>query len=389
MYEFEEKKLKSLIKKDILKLFQQEKVIIAGGCITSIFTKHDINDIDVYCRNKQSLLRILDKIKANYNILAFTNKATLFRTKNKGEDQDIQLIHFKYFDNAEEIFNTFDFTVCMGAYDFETEKFVFHKDFFKHNSQRTLHFNTNTAYPIVSALRLQKYQDKGYSISKAEFLKIMITINNFKINTYKELKEQLGGMYGVSYDKLFKNIKDDNKVDAIEILNKLSEAAFDEEYFTEKDEKNYCNELIKFINQQYFDNESYDIYLKSNRYFCVNKNTQEVNKVFDKKDVTDEINYIEDNNKIIIVYKNVKKSGENKLVSFYDNNFVYEIGKVIKAKNNRGLFFSKSLKEVEDVIYSDEDDRVILKCYVNLNNVRENGEFEFVECIPLEIIESK
>ena len=56
----------------------------------------------------------------------------------KARDTDMltQLMHFKFFNSPEEIFETFDYTCCMGAYSFAGEGFTFHKDFFKHNSQR-------------------------------------------------------------------------------------------------------------------------------------------------------------------------------------------------------------------------------------------------------------
>jgi hypothetical protein len=38
---------------------------------------------------------------------------------------------------------------------------VLHEDFLKHNSQRILKFNPTTDFPIISALRVQKYEDKG------------------------------------------------------------------------------------------------------------------------------------------------------------------------------------------------------------------------------------
>ena len=46
MYKFEEKKLLSIINDSVLEILQEEKCIIAGGCITSLFTRNEINDVD-------------------------------------------------------------------------------------------------------------------------------------------------------------------------------------------------------------------------------------------------------------------------------------------------------------------------------------------------------
>lgn len=112
----------------------------------------------------------------------------------------LQLICFDTFDTPKKIFDTFDFTVCMGCYDFKKEKFVLHSDFLKHNSQRILMFNDKTRFPIVSALRVDKYKQKDYTISKTEYLRIILTCMDLHIDNYEDLKEQLGGMYGVNGD---------------------------------------------------------------------------------------------------------------------------------------------------------------------------------------------
>lgn len=255
-YEFEKKKLMNLIDEDLYKILKNEKCIIAGGAITSLFTRNEINDLDVYFRNEESLIRALKYMLGNASPVAHTDKATLFSRHQT--IVPVQFIHFKFFESAQEIFDTFDFTVCMGAYDLSKEEFVFDNRFFQHNAQRMLQFNHNTAYPIVSALRLQKYEDKGYTISKSEFLKIMLTINNLKVTSYKQIKEQLGGMYGVSYDKLYEDIKDDEQFDMLKVIERLGKIILDDDYFEDKKGSyEYEKEIEKFINNTYL-NGDYD-----------------------------------------------------------------------------------------------------------------------------------
>ena len=64
---------------------------------------------------------------------------------------------------------------------FLEDNFILHKDFLRHNSQKTLRVNTATDYPIISALRVDKYKKKGYSISKGEFIKILMIINRLDL----------------------------------------------------------------------------------------------------------------------------------------------------------------------------------------------------------------
>ncbi len=200
MYEFEKNKLYSYLGEDLINQLKKHKVFIAGGAITSLFCNRDINDIDIYFRDESSLLSLVEEFwDDNLYIVSHTKKATQYNFSYMKNDIPIQLIHFKYFNSPEDIFKTFDYTVCMGCFDFNTEEFVLHDDFLKHNSQRLLKFNSDTEYPIVSLLRVQKYEKRGYVISKPEFIRIILTCMNTEINSYEELKDQIGGMYGMAY----------------------------------------------------------------------------------------------------------------------------------------------------------------------------------------------
>jgi hypothetical protein len=225
--QFEKNKLYAYLGEDLVKALKSHKAIIAGGTITSLFCNREINDIDIYFRNEDSVISFLTEIwdEGRY-IVSLTKKATQLMYG----DINVQLIHFQYFNSPEEIFTTFDFTSCMAAFDFSTEEFTLHPDFLKHNSQRILKFNSETSFPIVSLLRVQKYEGKGYSISKPEFIRIILTCMNLEIDSYEELKEQLGGMYGVNYDKLFEDVVDD-EFDLQTAVDKIANISLSEDYF--------------------------------------------------------------------------------------------------------------------------------------------------------------
>ena len=78
------------------------------------------------------------------------------------------------------------------------------EDFLKDNIQKKLVVNTNTAYPLVTATRILKYQLKGYSIDVFELIKLTLTINKLNINSYKKLEEQLGRNVWRKYFKINK-----------------------------------------------------------------------------------------------------------------------------------------------------------------------------------------
>jgi hypothetical protein len=166
----------------------------AGGAVTSVFTNRDINDVDVYFKSREAFDHAVADAYGNGWWCVSSSKRAVTFSDNGGTP--IQFMHFDFFPTAQAIFDAFDFTVCMGALDFDTDEFVFHDDFLKHNSQRFLRFHPGTRYPLASAARVLKYQDRDYTIGKGDILKIALACRKTKIDTWEELKDQIGGAYG-------------------------------------------------------------------------------------------------------------------------------------------------------------------------------------------------
>lgn len=166
----------------------------AGGAVTSIFTNQPINDIDVYFKSREAFeYQVAMAYEDGAWCVASTKRAVTF-SYNGGTP--VQFMHFDFFPTAQDIFDAVDFTVCMGALDFDTNDFIFNDDFLKHNSQRFLRFHPGTRYPLASATRVLKYQDRGYTIGNGDILKIALAGRRVKIDTWEDLKDQIGGAYG-------------------------------------------------------------------------------------------------------------------------------------------------------------------------------------------------
>ncbi|MGN7962613.1 hypothetical protein [Brucella sp. 22210] len=187
---------------------------VAGGAVTSVFTGAKINDVDLYFKSRRAFERaVYDAYEEGLWCVAASKRAVTFADQS---NNIAQLMYFDFFPAAEDIFKAFDFTVCMGAVDLDTgekiewrggsrvtlgEKhpdsgFVFHPDFLKHNSQRFLKFNSGTRYPLASSTRVLKYQQRGYTIGKGDMMKIALAVRGVKIDTWDDLKDQIGGAYG-------------------------------------------------------------------------------------------------------------------------------------------------------------------------------------------------
>lgn len=191
-----------------------DNAFIAGGAVTSAFTNAKINDVDVYFKSRRAFeTGVYQAYEDGLWCVAASKRAVTFA----GRNNDIaQLMHFDYFPTAEAIFAAFDFTVCMGALDLDAgpkskwegiqfvttggdhpdSGFIFHPDFLKHNSQRFLKFNAGTRYPLASATRVLKYQQRGYTIGKGDIMKIALAVRGVAINSWEDLKDQIGGAYG-------------------------------------------------------------------------------------------------------------------------------------------------------------------------------------------------
>lgn len=208
-YKAEINKLKKLVSDKVWETLQESDAIIAGGAITSIFCNREVNDLDIYFRNQESFELFLDLVfDGEYSLIAnnLTNRSVLFKDKETG--QHVQAIIYKWFAKVEDIFKDYDYTCNMGAYEFTEDSvyeghLVLHKDFLKHNSQRYLEFNEGTAYPLISALRVQKYTERGYAISKPQYLKILLAVAKVGIDSWSKLKDHVGGMYGLNLDEVF------------------------------------------------------------------------------------------------------------------------------------------------------------------------------------------
>lgn len=274
-YIAEKKKLKALLKDEVWELLKHHKVFIAGGAITSLFTNREVNDIDVYFRDEESLFRALAAVwqEDSYFEIEIEPYALVFNGVSqrtfmlKDNEQEVQFMSFKYFPKVEDIFNTFDFTCCMGAYDCELEEFVFHPEFLQHNSQRYLKFNPGTAYPIMSLMRVDKYREKGYNISKAELLRVLSACIALKIESWKDVKEHCGGMYGYDMDEAFDEDKEFSLEEFSSQLSDIQERdvklyttcrvcplTFSElavQYFYKEEEKAVEKEEIVFDDEQY------------------------------------------------------------------------------------------------------------------------------------------
>lgn len=249
-FEIEKNLIKKTIGEDVYGLLKDTKCILAGGAITSIFSGAEVNDWDLYHTDKEGLSRLVTQVFgvseedhiSPFDLIAkfATNRSML--CIDKYSKSKLQFIHYKIFKGAQDIFNSFDFEHVMGAFDFATEEFVFHDNFFKSLAQRNIVFNPNTDFPIVSMLRTNKYRERGFKISKAQMLRVAFTIASRNYDSWEKVKSECAGMYGIALDDLF----DDTKPFSLEeVVRQLETVVLNDKYInTETPTFEKCVELM-------------------------------------------------------------------------------------------------------------------------------------------------
>ena len=176
---------------DILALLKNTNCYIAGGAITSVFSRNKINDYDIYFESEVDCRNFILKIPATYKLEWETDSAKSYKI---GENRFQFIVKSSYMGTPSEILNLFDFTICMGAYSFKNGSFYFYDNFFKDLSSKELIININGLYPLSTLFRLRKFIGKGYKITGAEIIKLGLMIQKLDLTSYSQLREQLLGI---------------------------------------------------------------------------------------------------------------------------------------------------------------------------------------------------
>ena len=180
---------------EVLKEFN---VILAGGALTSIVTNREINDFDFYFSSNEDLLGFLHHLcDEGFFVKFFSDKSVTLCHYAPGKEDlvIVQLIFYKLFDNAQDLFSTFDFTINKCAIVFKTESVVCADNFMLHNSSRYLEYGMGSSFPLLSLFRVRKYEERGYTISKSQLLKIIFDIRSLEINSWDDLSRHIGSGY--------------------------------------------------------------------------------------------------------------------------------------------------------------------------------------------------
>ena len=155
---------------------------IAGGAVTAAITGAKINDYDIFSPTPKLLK---EKLQAGIGYNTFENEHfTNFWVDSK----KVQVVTRYEPKTAEEIFNTFDFTIVCGAYDGTT--FYHHDRFWQDIAVKRMVINELT-FPMKTLERVVKYANRGYKLCPVGLLKLVKTINALEVDWENPDENQL------------------------------------------------------------------------------------------------------------------------------------------------------------------------------------------------------
>jgi len=149
---------------------------IAGGCLHRTYRKLPLTnaDVDVFFKNKEQFEQFVSAISLTSLFSGYKIESTIYSEwhctltiKYMDVDWKIQCVTFKYFDNIEELFKSFDINVCRIAYD--GTNVVYGENVLNEINSNKLKFNEGSIYyPSVTLKRLVKYVKMGYDIEDVD-----------------------------------------------------------------------------------------------------------------------------------------------------------------------------------------------------------------------------
>ena len=149
---------------------------IAGGCLHRTYRKLPLTnaDVDVFFKNKEQFEIFVSTMSLSSLFSNYTIESTIYSEwhctltiKYMDVDWKIQCVTFKYFDNIEELFKSFDINVCRIAYD--GTNVIYGENILNEINSNKLKFNEGSIYyPSVTLKRLVKYVKMGYDIEDVD-----------------------------------------------------------------------------------------------------------------------------------------------------------------------------------------------------------------------------
>ena len=167
---FEETTL-SVILADLPELSKQGPWIAGGALRRTLLGQEPESDFDFFFRDADQLEGfVTELVSAGMIKVRETQHHVHYRGRVGGMDRDIQCIRFAFYKSAEEVIESFDYTLCMFAFDGETLTAGEYSLWDLGRGRLAVHKLT---YPVASMRRLIKYTSQGFKACKGALSAIL------------------------------------------------------------------------------------------------------------------------------------------------------------------------------------------------------------------------
>lgn len=247
-----------------------ENTIITGGSIVSLLLGEDVNDFDLYFRNKDTCLRVAeyyakffpgkvdirlmndagfeDKQGSRISIRVTpdityngTDEASdespvtaegkdpefkpLFMSSNAITLSDKIQIVVRFYGEPEQIHENYDFVHCTCYWKSWDEELVTPVRALTSMMSRELIY-CGSKYPLCSIIRIRKFIARKWTISAGQMLKMIIQLNELDLLDVRVLQDQLVGVDSAYFAQVLKTLaeKGTERVDAAylaEIIDRI------------------------------------------------------------------------------------------------------------------------------------------------------------------------
>lgn len=155
----------------------KSQCMVGGGFIRDFYSRDKPRDLDLFFRTETHYKIIWEKLLGcpDHTLIHTTEMATTFRNNTNGKI--VQLIK-AIKGTPEEVFDSFDFTVCKVVLDIRKKRVLLHDSFFEHLAGKVLYFDK--AEPALTSLRraLRFASDRGYKVPDETMVKLARQISS-------------------------------------------------------------------------------------------------------------------------------------------------------------------------------------------------------------------
>jgi hypothetical protein len=254
-----------------------KNTIVTGGCIASMLLGEDVNDFDIYFRDKATV-----KAVAEYYVARFLSKNTKRNMMVQDENERIKIvipsagvsedssiitvpetiedthedteiaslandgegkfvpvflssnaitlsdkiqIVLRFYGEPDGIHENYDFAHCMNYYSNWDGKLILRPEALESLLSKELRY-VGSKYPVCSIVRLRKFIARGWRINAGQVLKMAMQVSELDLTKVEVLEDQLTGVDTSYFLQLITKLKekDPDKVETaylIEIIDRI------------------------------------------------------------------------------------------------------------------------------------------------------------------------